>query len=53
MKHFFPLNCQNAYGRQTFQGGGMLRRALIHKYAWHFNRMDFWGHVTQNKCLHL
>ena len=30
---FFSLNSQNVYGRQTFQGGDMLRGALTHIYA--------------------
>ena len=45
MKHF-PLNYQNAYDHQTFQGGEMLQRALTHKNAWHLNGVIFWGHVT-------
>ena len=30
---FFPLNYQNVYGHQSFQGGDMLRGALTHKHA--------------------
>ena len=42
MKHF-PLNYQNAYGYQPFQGGDMLRGALTHKHAWHLNRVVLLG----------
>ena len=31
MKHLFFLIYQNAGGHQTFQDGGMLRRALSHR----------------------
>ena len=42
----FPLNFQNAYAQQTFQGGEMLRGALTHKYAWHLNGVVLWDHAT-------
>ena len=31
----FPLNYNNAYGHQNFHGGGMMQRAITHKYVWH------------------
>ena len=43
MKYF---SYQNGYGHQTFQGGDMLRGALTHKYAWHFNGVVLWDYVT-------
>ena len=42
----FPLNYQNAYDHQTFQGGDMLQGYLTHAYAWHLNGVALWGHVT-------
>ena len=42
----FPLNYQNAYDHQTFQGGDILRGAFTHKYAWHLNGVILWGHMT-------
>ena len=32
-RRIFPLNYQNAYDYQTFQGGDMLQGALTHIYA--------------------
>ena len=42
----FSLNCQNAYGHQTFQGSDMRRGAVTHKYPWHLNGVVLLGHVT-------
>ena len=54
----FSINCENAYGHQNFQGGGMLKGALIHKYAWHLNGVVYWGRVrnkihisTYRRCM--
>ena len=52
MKHFSSYY-QNAYGHQTLQGGGMLRGALTHKYAWHLNRVVLRGHVTNKNIQNL
>ena len=46
MWSIFPLNYQNAYGHQTFQGGDMLRGALTHKYARYLNGVVLLGNVT-------
>ena len=43
---FFPLNYQNAYDHQMFQGGDLVQGALTHIYAWHLNGVVLWGHVT-------
>ena len=40
MKHFSSYY-QNTYGRQTLQGGDMLRGALTHKYAY-LNGVILW-----------
>ena len=49
----FPLNYQNTYGHQTFQGGDMRRGALTHKYAWQLNRVVLLAHLTNKIYLHL
>ena len=43
---FFPLNYQNAYDHQMFQGGDLVQGALTHIYACHLNGVVLWGHVT-------
>ena len=45
MKHFSSYY-QNAYDRQTFHGGDMLRGALTHECACHLSGVVLWGHVT-------
>ena len=51
----FPLNYQNTYGHQTFQGGDMQGGALAHKYAWYLKtnktylklQKMYWKHNRQ------
>ena len=37
---------QDAYGHHTCQGGEILRRAPIYKFAWPFNEVVLWDHMT-------